>query len=214
MSPTPIPLTGLSIAVLGDFLQLPPVIGKPIYAIIDDHERIKGFLSLDLWNVFKFTELTEVMRHRRGIEFIDFLNKIRVGNLDESVQNRLKARFVKESDINYPRDALHTFAENNPTLLHNKEMLMSLYGVLHKIEAIDAILGNCKHPKSMISSAQNRKQTDTGGLAKCLEPKKGANVMITVNIDIQDRLINGQVGKVSGFGVVDNNAKRVLYQIS
>ena len=33
--------------------------------------------------------------------------------------------------------------------------------------------------------------------------------MITVNIDIQDRLINGQVGKVFGFEIVDNIVKRL-----
>ena len=157
MSPTPIPFAGLSIVVLGDFLQLPSVRGKPIYALIDDHERIEGFLSLDLWNIFKFVELTEVMRQRGDIEFIEFLNKIRVGYLDESVQTRLKARFVKENDVNYPRNALHMFAKNSQTLLHNKEMQISLSGVLHKTEVIDAISGDCKYPKSMISSGQNRK---------------------------------------------------------
>ena len=116
--------------------------------------------------------------------------------MDESVQNRLKAIFFIENDVNYPRNAIHIFAENNPTLSHKKEILMSLPGVLHKIEAIDAIPGECKYPKSIISSAQNRKQTDTGSLAKCLELKKRVKVMITVNIDIQNRLINGQVGKV------------------
>ena len=157
LSPTPIPFAGLSIVVLGDFLQLPSVRGKPIYALIDDHERIEGFLSLDLWNIFKFVELTEVMRQRGDIEFIEFLNKIRVGNLDESVQTRLKARFIKENDVNHPRNALHMFSENSQTLLHNKEMLMSFPGVLHKTEAIDVISGDCKYPKSMILSAQNRK---------------------------------------------------------
>ena len=91
------------------------------------------------------------------------------------------------------------FRENSQTLLHNKELVMSLPGVLHKIEATEI----------MISSGQNRKQTDTGGLAKCSELKKGAKVMITVNIDIQDRLINGQVEKVFGFEIVDKIAKRV-----
>ena len=128
-----------------------------MYALIDDHESITGFLNLDLWNIFKFAELTEVMRQRGDMEFIEFLNKIRVGNLDESVQTRLKARFIKENDVNHPRNALHMFSENSQTLLHNKEMLMSFPGVLHKTEAIDVISGDCKYPKSMILSAQNRK---------------------------------------------------------
>lgn len=79
-SPTLIPFAGLSIAVLGDFLQLPSVRGKSKYALVSDHERIEGFLSLDLWNVFKFVELTEIMRQTRDTEFIELLNKIRLGN--------------------------------------------------------------------------------------------------------------------------------------
>ena len=93
--------------------------------------------------------------------------------MDESIQTRLKVRFVKEIDVNYPRNALHMFAENS----QNRSLL-------HKIEAIDAISGDCKYPKSMISSAQNRKQTDTGSLSKYLELKKGTKVMKTVNIDV------------------------------
>lgn len=80
MSPTLIPFAGLSIAVLGDFLQLPSVRGKSKYALVSDHERMEGFLSLDLWNVFKFVELTEIMRQTRDTKFIEFLNKIRFGN--------------------------------------------------------------------------------------------------------------------------------------
>ena len=80
ISPTLVPFAGLSIAVLGDFLQLPSVRGKSKYALVSDHERMEGFLSLDLWNVFKFVELTEIMRQTRATEFIEFLNKIRLGN--------------------------------------------------------------------------------------------------------------------------------------
>ena len=83
---------------------------------------------MDLWNIFKFAELTEVMTQRGDMEFIEFLNKIRVGNLDESVQTCLKAIFVKENDVNYPRNALHIFPENIQTLLQNKEVLMNFPG--------------------------------------------------------------------------------------
>lgn len=78
--PTLIPFAGLSIAILGDFLQLPSVRGKSKYALVSDHERMEGFLKLDLWNVFKFVELTEIMRQTRDTEFIELLNKIRLGN--------------------------------------------------------------------------------------------------------------------------------------
>ena len=31
---------GLAVALLGDFLQMPPVRGKPIYACVDEHDKI------------------------------------------------------------------------------------------------------------------------------------------------------------------------------
>ena len=41
------------------------------------------------------------------------------------------------------------------------------------------------------------KQTDTGGLAAELTLKIGVRVMLISNIDIDDRLINGQLGTVT-----------------
>ena len=51
-----------------------------------------------------------------------------------------------------------------------------------------------KYPLALIQAPQNQKQTNTGGLVKLLKLKIGAKVMLIVNIDIQDRLINGQTG--------------------
>ena len=77
-------------------------------------------------------------------------------------------------------------------------------GELHRVNAIDNISADCKYPLQSVVSAQNKKQTDTVGLEKCLELKAGTKVMVTVNIDIKDRLINDQVGEVFGFKIVDN----------
>ena len=76
---TDLPFAGLPVLVCGALYQLPPVKGAPIYYSTDN---IKGYLSLELWNNFKVVELTEVMRQRGDLEFISFLNKIRVGIVD------------------------------------------------------------------------------------------------------------------------------------
>ena len=48
------------------------------------------------------------------------------------------------------------------------------------------------NPLSLIQAAQNQKQTITKGLVKLLKLKIGRKVMLTVNRDIQDRLIKVQ----------------------
>ena len=73
----------------------------------------------------------------------------------------------------------------------NEAVLNYLPGELYTVEADDTVPDKFKYPLAMIEAAQNQKQTNTGGLAKLLKLKIGAKVMFTVNVDIQDRLING-----------------------
>ena len=87
--------------------------------------------------------------------------------------------------------------------------MKTLPGQLHQIQSIDDIPSNCTYSQEVIAAAQNRKQTDTGGLAKILWLKVGARIMLTVNIDIEDRLINGQVGEVSYIEMSCNKVKKV-----
>ena len=60
-----------SIAV-GDFLQLPSVRARPLYAEYDN-----SLQNLDaLWDIFEVAELTEVMRQCSNDKFIDLLNPV------------------------------------------------------------------------------------------------------------------------------------------
>ena len=56
------------------------------------------------------------------------LNKVRVGNIDDEVEKLLKARFIHESDENYPVDALYMYAENEPAVKRNEAVLNNLPG--------------------------------------------------------------------------------------
>ena len=66
----------------------------------------------------------------------------------------------------------------------------------------------------MILAAQNQKQTNTGGLAKLLNLKTGAKVMLTVNVDIQDRLINGQTGNFKHNEFVQASIHKIYVRFS
>ena len=67
---------------------------KPVYATADGCDSLERHLSLNLSRMFQFAELTEVMRQRGDANFIDLLNTIRVGNVDEDVQKQITERFI------------------------------------------------------------------------------------------------------------------------
>ena len=79
----------------------------------------------------------------------------------------------------------------------NDAVLSDLPDKIYTMEADDKILDNFKYLVAAIQAAQNQKQTNTGGLAKFLKLEIGAKMMLTVNLDIQDCLINGQTGNIS-----------------
>lgn len=62
------------------------------------------------------------------------------------------------------------------------------------IPAKDEVLKNSKMLE--IREAQNQKQSETGGLTSLLELKVNFRVMLATNINIEDRLINKQMGTV------------------
>ena len=144
--------------------------------------------------------------------FVDLLNKVRVGNIDDDIEKLLKARFIHESDESYSKDALHLYAENETAIKRNDAVLNECK--LYTIEADVKISDNCKYPFATIQAAQNQKQTSTRGLSKLLKFKIVAKMMLTVNVDIQDRLINGQTGNISHIEFVRSSVRKLWIKFS
>ena len=71
------PFAGLTLILVGDLHQLPPVMQKPIYAEFNDDL----YNIYPLWRNFQMCELTEVMRQRGDTVLIDLLNNVRLGIL-------------------------------------------------------------------------------------------------------------------------------------
>ena len=150
---------GLSVVTVADLLQLPPVSGKLIFSQFSDKDSMKHLLSyiIRLWHLFKYAELTEVVQQNKL--FINLFNNVRVGNLGDDVEKLLKARFIHESDENYPKDAVHMYEENEPAMNRNDTVLNVLPGELYVIETDYKIPDNSKYTTATIQAAQNKKQT-------------------------------------------------------
>ena len=198
------PFAGISVVLVGDLYQLPPVLQRPVYA--EFHNELLNISRL--WRNFKMCELSEVMRQKGDSTLIDLLNNVRLGIVTCQDEQLLKSKFIENTDINYPVDALHIFAENEPARCHNKNMLNRIDNPSVLLEATDQIPQGV--PNYVYDKILNLSQGKTGGLAYKLVLKIGARVMLTSNIDVKDKLINGQIGTVINF-LFHNNTLKTIY---
>ena len=73
--------------------------------------------------VSSLIELTEIMRQKHDLSFTQLLNRIRTGSQTEDDITTINARIISPFDPNYPSDALHIWAENQPVTEHNRNKL-------------------------------------------------------------------------------------------
>ena len=144
--------------------------------------------------MFKLAELTEVMCQKGDYTFIDLLNNVRTASINDHDEKLLKSWFIQNNDVDYPTYVLHISAENRPADQDNYVILNEISSDLYCIKSIDEIPP--KVHMSNIQKALNKNQSETGGLAGTLNIKVNAKGMLTVTINIDDKLINGQMGTV------------------
>jgi len=101
-------------------------------------------------------------------------------------------------------------AENKPVMDYNSQQLQEILRPLHVLQAVD------QYPKNVsrheIERVLSKGCSYTDGLDLEVSIKEGARVMLTNNVDISDRLINGQLGTVAGILVNEVTQKpTILY---
>ena len=156
-------------------------------------------------------ELIKSMRQKDDQPFIELLNRIRTATHTDNGIKIIQSRSISPSDPNYPSDALHIWAENAPVNEHNKKKLDELSGSLFILKAKDQYPTNVT--KQDIDKVLARGRSETGGLDYKILTKEGARVMITTNISIPDRLINGQIGTVFKIDINQNTQKPTVVYI-
>lgn len=121
----------VNVIAVGDFFQLPPVRGKPLF--------IQN-APLDLWNaVFKLPELNTVVR-QKDTSFAEILNRLCTCNkgfpLSAHVLNMLKSRETGESS-----DAVYIFPTNTQVEEHNIKQIIACCPDHVSVEAQDFFFG-------------------------------------------------------------------------
>ena len=198
---------GISIIAVGDMYQLPPIRKKPVF----ENYKNEVYNLYHPWHLFTMIELIEIMRQKDDQPFAELLNRFRTGSQTEEDIRCIQSRSIDPSDDNYPSDALHIWAENSPVNEYNNTKLDQIAANRFHLKATDQYPPNVT--KQDIDRVLVRGRSDTGGLDSDIYIKENARVMLTTNVDIGDRLINGQMGTVIKIGVNSNTQKPSIIYI-
>lgn len=155
-----------SLLVVGDFLQLPPVVRG------SNEVRFAFESSAWILSAFEKIELTHIYR-TDDIKFIELLNHVRFGFVNEKVHNHLN-EYIKP----LPNDAskfTFLFGKNISAQRHNKKQLEFIQSELFVKEA--QII---KHNKSVKENEIERFMSDAR-IEKELDLKIGSPVLFTRN---------------------------------
>lgn len=176
------PFGGIQLIFCGDFFQLPPVSKDP-------RNPTKFAFESRAWrNSIEITiMLQKVFRQQGDLKFIEMLNKMRLGKIDEETEREFKKlnRELPDDDI-IPAELYST---RNEVDRANNSRLMKLPGKTHIFRAIDG--GDLKDEELRDKLLQNFLAP------RELQLKIGAQVIMIKNIDA--KLVNGSLGKVIDF---------------
>ncbi|XP_074521382.1 uncharacterized protein LOC141787083 [Halichoeres trimaculatus] len=185
------PFGNVSIIAVGDFYQLPPVKGKPLYA---DNEGVSLWSSL-----FSVVELTTVVRQKDST-FAELLNRIRTRSKDTPMLLS-DIHTLKHCETGQVSSALHIFPTNTQVNEHNTQELFRTCPEYVVIEAEDYV-NSKKTGKLELMKGHHTKVNNT-----CLEETlllgEGARVMLCKNVDVNDGLVNGVCGTVTHIALID-----------
>ncbi|XP_066916735.1 uncharacterized protein [Clytia hemisphaerica] len=187
---------GVSISLIGDFFQLVPVGQDSIY-------EPKPFNYA--WEEFSLYELDEIVRQSGDSEFAALLNRLREGNHTSADIEKIKS-FEHTDTTEWPENFMKMYLTNH---LKDQQNEISLKRCNDWPNKHTSIAKDESKPKVTLN--KNVPINETAGLPKEVTFCVGARVMLTINKDIDDKLVNGSTGIVKYIqGIRDNKPSGLI----
>jgi ATP-dependent DNA helicase PIF1 len=187
-----LPFGGINILLCGDFFQLPPVTGTPLFST--SAISLNSKRGLELYRAFDRTvRLTELMR-QNGIDnesvlFRTALKELRESKLSKSSWELLCTRVqnqLSNTEVSQFNNAIRLYYTLNEVTTCNRDRLMAWNNPILSITACNQ---GCKADKAPSDQADGLENT----LSICI----GARVMMISNIWTEIGLVNGTLGTVT-----------------
>lgn len=222
---------GVSVIVLGDFNQLPPVSG---HFAFENHNTFNAYSKLlnsksnYIWDQFKLFELTEIMRQKGDPKFAEALTKIGLDGLIALNQEEIRMFDSRIRPKMYiPTDAIYLFftrfnvGKVNEEIMVTKrkqaELLFNQTGDLNYLEKSFIFQNKIRYEregtlktkdvKAIEATIQVARENLTGRkkplLAQTVDLQIGIKYMIQNNIDTNDGLANGTCGLLCQIDKID-----------
>ena len=183
-----VPMGGMSVILIGDFAQLPPVCDRPLYATNPTTaSQTHGYTMYQLFN--KVAILDQVLRQSGNdtstITFRELLLRLRSGQTTTDDWQTLLTRSAHTvADQTEFSNSLRLFYDKKSVTEYNHSKLTELGSPIAQLKALHSGQGASASPN------------DAGGLQPILFLARGARVMLTMNIWQQVGLCNGSAGTV------------------
>ena len=195
---------GKAIMFLGDLMQLKPVKGHPIFSKPGGRDGKRQALwgsTSNLWLNLKVITLTRNFRQEEDDQWMNCLNTVRcltnIEDLPDDIRKLLESRRLtkkQEKIWTFVKDSFHAFYTNAEVEKHNNQKLSKLKGQLEKLKSKN----HCSTKAYKFNIKEYGTIDDTNFMNE-LQLKKGAKVMLIFNVNTEDSLINGAMGKVIDF---------------
>jgi ATP-dependent exoDNAse (exonuclease V) alpha subunit len=183
---------GLSVLLVGDSKQLPPVLDTPLWNNTSKSNDVKVKQGLAAFSCFEsVVVLDEIVRQEGAdqVRFRDLLNRLRLGQATEADYDLLKPRIngLAKHEQRF-QTALYLMYTKEEVRAFNEKQLETLAAKGHRTCRINGLHNN--------KEAQRQSSDSMMGLSSDLSLAEGARVMITSNLWTQVGLTNGATGTV------------------
>ena len=200
------PFGNIGMVILGDLMQLKPVLGALTFGQPKQPQFKLSYLIEPIFDLFEVIELTTNHRQNADHVYGNFLKRLRMGEQTEEDINLLRTHIVDEKSPLY-QNAVQVYGTNELVNKANNEKLTNLQGEEIQIEA---------HKFPPKSAPDYNFITNKNGcigetpFKNILRIKTNAIVMLIYNVNTADKLTNGQRGIITNILFSDPNTVSCL----